>query len=75
MLKATLGVCSLVNWRSWPNDLGSPSGVGLQMYGGTSEPLVKARAGVAAIKAAKMISNCIARTRGVPNECVEQKKF
>jgi hypothetical protein len=53
--KATVGVCSRVNRRSWPKDLGSPSGVGLQMYGGTSEPLVKAKAGAATVKAARMI--------------------
>jgi hypothetical protein len=58
-----------VNRRSWPNDLGSPSGVGLQMYGGTSEPLVKAKAGVAATKAVRMIVwNCIFLILGWNNE-------
>jgi hypothetical protein len=59
-LNPTVGVFSRVNWRSWPNDLGRPSALELQMYEGTSEPFVKANAGVAVTKATKMkVWSCI----------------
>jgi len=55
VLNPIFAVFWTVNCKSWPKDFGSPSEFGLQIYAGTREPLVKATAGAAVSRTAKII--------------------
>jgi hypothetical protein len=59
VLNPTFVVGSRVNCSSWPKDFGSPSALELQIYAGTRDPLVNARAGAAVRAVRTIVLNCM----------------